>query len=86
MKEPTAEDVKRWMQLLVGRGEQVMLDDIRKTLPLSSAENEIHYKIIKGDEVNSLHMAISRHLNDEQMIVLRDKLIRRTPSISENKE
>lgn len=40
------------------------------------------YKIVEGDEVNSFHSAIMRKLNQEQMIALRDKLIRRTPNDS----
>lgn len=40
---------------------------------------EHHYRIIKGDEVNSFHSAIMRELDVEGLIALRDKLIRRTP-------
>jgi len=43
------------------------------------------YRIIKGDEVNCIHAAIMRELSGEQRIVLRDKLIRRTPPVC-NKE
>lgn len=43
--------------------------------------NEPHYRVIKGDEVNSIHGAAMRELNQEQLIALRDKLIRRTPPI-----
>jgi hypothetical protein len=42
-------------------------------------EGEHHYRIIKGDEVNSFHSAIMRELDVEGLIALRDKLIRRTP-------
>ena len=37
------------------------------------------YKILEGDEVNSFLMAILRELTTEQMIVLKDALIERTP-------
>jgi len=41
------------------------------------------FKVIKGDEVNSIHSAAMRNLSPEQLIHLRDKLIRRTPPIPE---
>lgn len=42
------------------------------------------YRIIEGDEVNSFHAAIMRELNVEQMVILRDKLIQRTPLVNNN--
>lgn len=50
----------------------------------SLKENETGYIIIKGDEVNSFLAAIMRHLDSEQMICLRDKIIRRTPKLDYN--
>lgn len=46
----TAEDVKRWYQLLVGKSEQAMIDDIKKTLShptLPSDEVEFALKLNK---------------------------------------
>jgi hypothetical protein len=56
-------------------------DKTAQSINANTHEPEKHdYYVIPGD-VNSIHNIIMRELNMEQMIILRDKLIRRTPAI-----
>ena len=50
--------------------------DMERAIPAK----ESGFKLIKGDEVNCILNAALRSLTNEQMVVLKDSLIKRTPA------
>ncbi len=54
-------------------------DKCNKCCAVDKPKEEELFILSKGDEINSIMSVIMRRLSEKQLIILRDKLIARTP-------